>query len=180
MLRTAVLLEPIIGPGDVLEPMDPSATHPSDWPSATPDQFQTTAPAPALASTPSLLLDRRSRQVVLVVSAGVEPTRALVVTNLAAAFAEAGEQALIVTTADLRDRDRSQDTLVVAPVGIEPSVSAISEATRPTGVAGVRSLAFSSVIAGPGQLAHAFGGGAGRGPAGGRRRHRGRPPPGRP
>jgi Mrp family chromosome partitioning ATPase len=98
--------------------------------------------------------DRRLRQVVLVVSPGVEPTRALVVTNLAAAFAEAGEQALIVTTADLRDRDRNEDTLVVAPVGVgAPTAAVVAESTRPTGMAGVRSLAFSSLIEGPGQLA---------------------------
>jgi Mrp family chromosome partitioning ATPase len=151
MLRTAVLLEPIIGPGDHPDAVTSSA--PSTSEAASPFTIPEPDDVPAVTSGPPILLDRRSRQVVLVVSAGVEPTRALVVTNLAAAFAEAGEQALIVTTADLRERDRGQDTLVVAPVGSDPSASTISEASRPTGVAGVRSLAFSTVIEGPGQLA---------------------------
>ncbi len=151
MLRTAVLLEPIIGPGAALAPGATSGASSTDSSSAQravgPDGSTVAAsesPAPP---------DRRSRQVVLVVSAGVEPTRALVVTNLAAAFAEAGEQALIVTTADLRERDRLQDTLVVAPVGADPSGATVASSTRPTEVAGVRSLALSSLIEGPGQLA---------------------------
>jgi Mrp family chromosome partitioning ATPase len=154
MLRAAVLLEPVLGPNAVIDPVGSSVSHPTD--ASFPPEDHEDAPAvyvPVTPSAPPALLDRRSRQVVLVVSAGVEPTRALVVTNLAAAFAEAGEQALIVTTADLRDRDRTPDTLAVAPVGMDPTAAAVSEATRPTGVAGVRSLAFSSVIEGPGQLA---------------------------
>jgi Mrp family chromosome partitioning ATPase len=152
MLRTAVLLEPIFRPGDGMDHADTSGSDPS---APTPDANDLAAGARAIAPVPppGLVLERRARQVVLVVSAGVEPTRALVVTNLAAAFAEAGEQALIVTTADLRERDRVQDTLVVAPVGTDPTAASITEATRPTGIAGVRSLAFSSVIEGPGQLA---------------------------
>jgi Mrp family chromosome partitioning ATPase len=152
MLRTAVLLEPIFRPSDVVDHADSSF---SDSAAPTADANEVSAGARAVAPVPpaGLVLERRARQVVLVVSAGIEPTRALVVTNLAAAFAEAGEQALIVTTADLRERDRLQDTLVVSPVGMEPTAASVGEATRPTGIAGVRSLAFSSVIDGPGQLA---------------------------
>jgi Mrp family chromosome partitioning ATPase len=144
MLRTAVLLEPIFGPGRTADPAAPAgASGSADSGAGTPGHITPASGAP----------DRRFRKVVLVVSPGIEPTRALVVTNLAAAFAEAGEQALIVTTADLRERDRLDDTLVVASVGGGPTAAVVAEATRPTGVAGVRSLAFSSLIEGPGQLA---------------------------
>jgi hypothetical protein len=43
--------------------------------------------------------------------------------------------------------------LVVSPVGVEPSEATVAALTRPTEAAGVRSLALSSVIGGPGQLA---------------------------
>jgi Mrp family chromosome partitioning ATPase/capsular polysaccharide biosynthesis protein len=42
------------------------------------------------------------RQVIMVVSTGFERTRSEVVANLAAAYAEAGERALVVTTTDVR------------------------------------------------------------------------------
>jgi Mrp family chromosome partitioning ATPase/capsular polysaccharide biosynthesis protein len=45
------------------------------------------------------------RQVVMVVSPGFEPTRSEVVANLAAAYAEAGQRALVVTTTDVRSRN---------------------------------------------------------------------------
>jgi Mrp family chromosome partitioning ATPase len=144
MLRAAVLLEPIIGPGKSGGAATPASSR---------DTSSTEEGTPGRVTPDAGSPDRRLRKVVLVVSAGVEPTRALVVTNLAAAFAEAGEQALIVTTADLRERDPSQDTLVVTPVGAEPTTATVAESTRPTGVAGVRTLAMSSVIEGPGQLA---------------------------
>jgi len=149
MLRTAVLLEPIITPGA------PPARSPGlSSPGSTSTAASAGSDGPAsVASGTQPVPDRRSRQVVLVVSAGVEPTRALVVTNLAAAFAEAGEQALIVTTADLRERDRLPDTLVVAPVGGDPSGATVASSARPTEVPGVRSLALSSLIEGPGHLA---------------------------
>jgi Mrp family chromosome partitioning ATPase len=147
MLRTAVLLEPIVGPALTIGLERPSADLAS--PDADRDGAGPSARTPGSPGAP----DRRSRQVILVVSPGVEPTRALVVTNLAAAFAEAGESALIVTTADLRDRDRLDDTLVVAPVGGELSETTVAASTRPTEAPGVRSLALSSVIGGPGLLA---------------------------
>ncbi len=147
MLRTAVLLEPIVGPAVTTGPDRPSADP------ASPDADRDGAGPPAQTPGSPGAPDRRSRQVILVVSPGVEPTRALVVTNLAAAFAEAGESALIVTTADLRDRNRLEDTLVVAPVGGELTETTVAASTRPTEAPGVRSLALSSVIGGPGLLA---------------------------
>jgi len=95
----------------------------------------------------------RARKVILVVSAGAEPSRALVVTNLAAAFAEAGEEALVVTTVDLRHRELLQETQVMASVGTDFSPPTVAAATRPTDIPGVRSLALSRLIDGPGQLA---------------------------
>ena len=175
MLRTAVLLEPIIGPREA-----PSRA-PHRAPSTDPSPSEPVAGVGDLGAPiiPPPLLDRRSRQVLLVVSPGVEPTRALVVTNLAAAFAEAGQQALIVTTADLRESDRAQDTLVVTPVGADPSPDA---SPRPPGRPGWPvSAAWPSVAssAGPGSWPRARGLFSGR-PAGGRRRHRRCPSAGRP
>src|SRR5208282_3836365 len=95
---------------------------------------------------------RPPRDVILVVSAGAEPTRALVVTNLAAAFAEAGQQAIVVTTADLRQPDRLYDTMVMGPVDSDMSPQTVAESTRPTEVPGVRSLALGRLLEGPGQL----------------------------
>jgi capsular polysaccharide biosynthesis protein/Mrp family chromosome partitioning ATPase len=46
--------------------------------------------------------DGERRQVIMVVSTGFEPTRSEVVANLAAAYAEAGQRALVVTTTDVR------------------------------------------------------------------------------
>jgi Mrp family chromosome partitioning ATPase len=98
--------------------------------------------------------DHGLRDVILVVSAGAEPTRALVVTNLAAAFAEAGQQALVITTADLRQLDRQADTMVMASsVDLDMSPATVAGATRATEIPGVRSLALGRLLDGPGQLA---------------------------
>ena len=55
------------------------------------------------------------RQVVLVVSPSLEPTVSEVVTNLAAAYAEAGQTALVVTTNDLRSKVGPQSSWTSAP-----------------------------------------------------------------
>jgi Mrp family chromosome partitioning ATPase len=55
------------------------------------------------------------RQVVLVVSPSLEPTAPEVVANLAAAYAEAGQTALVVTTNDLRSRGSGPTSWTQAP-----------------------------------------------------------------
>ena len=74
------------------------------------------------------------------------------VTNLAAAFAEAGDKALVITTSDLRQRDQVPDTMVLASVDAELTLDVVEAATRLTEIPGIRSLALSRLIEGPGQL----------------------------
>ena len=55
-----------------------------------------------------------ARQVIMVVSAGTEATRPLVVTNLAATFADGGQRVLVMSTHDLHASNR------VSPPGQDP------------------------------------------------------------
>jgi Mrp family chromosome partitioning ATPase len=143
MLQTAVRFEGIVVPGPA--PSDPSSA--SSGPAAGPSPVTSHQNPPMTAAAVS------ARDVILVVSPGIEPSRGLVVTNLAAAFVEAGQQALVVTTADLRQRNNLGDTLVVPTIDAEPTPEVVAAATRPTDVPGVRSLALSRLLTGPGQLA---------------------------
>jgi Mrp family chromosome partitioning ATPase len=92
-----------------------------------------------------------SRQVVLVVSPGVEPTRGLVVANLAAVYAEAGARALVLNIGNLDWRRR-----LPAPGatwregGIEPED--LLPLSTPSPVEGVSRLRFDQVLESRGQV----------------------------
>ncbi|HVM68022.1 MAG TPA: hypothetical protein VMU14_24305, partial [Acidimicrobiales bacterium] len=91
------------------------------------------------------------RQVILVVSAGKEPTRASVVANLAAVYAEAGSQALVINVGDLgwhRRHDPSLPHLNGAPVVADD----LMPRTTPSLVDGVSRLRLDRVLESRGQI----------------------------
>lgn len=96
---------------------------------------------------------RNGQPVTLIVSPADEPTRSLVVANLAAAYAEAGLRTHLVTTEDLRSQDGS-----VPPAGLfqQPARLGVEEVeaySTPTQIPGVRRLGMGWLLDGPGQLA---------------------------
>jgi Mrp family chromosome partitioning ATPase len=92
-----------------------------------------------------------ARQVIMVVSAGTEATRPLVVTNLAATFADGGQRVLVMSTHDLHASNR------VSPPGQDPMAPIAPEvleaALRPSPLANVSSVPLIPFIANSGQLA---------------------------
>ena len=91
------------------------------------------------------------RQVIMVVSAGTEATRPLVVTNLAATFADGGQRVLVMSTHDLHASNR------VSPPGQDPTAPIAPEvlqaALRPSPLANVSSVPLIPFVANSGQLA---------------------------
>jgi len=95
---------------------------------------------------------RSRRQVILVVSPGTENTRSTVVANLAAVYAEAGAQALVVSMGDLR-WGRASTTPVSASEGekdIDPED--LVPLSTPSAVDGVARLQFDQLLASRGQV----------------------------
>ncbi len=92
-----------------------------------------------------------ARQVIMVVSAGTEATRPLVVTNLAATFADGGQRVLVMSTHDLHASNR------VSPRGEDPTAPIAPEvleaALRPSPLANVSSVPLIPFVANSGQLA---------------------------
>lgn len=99
--------------------------------------------------------ERPRRRVVLVTSPTDEPTRSLVVANLAAVLAESGQRVLVATTGGLRTRLEMDDRpgLPVSPLGPDPSPEAIVANARPSQLPGVSSLALGRIIDNPSKLA---------------------------
>ena len=91
------------------------------------------------------------RQVIMVVSAGTEATRPLVVTNLAATFADGGQRVIVMSTHDLHASNR------VSPPGQDPTAPIAPEvleaALRPSPLANVSSVPLIPFVANSGQLA---------------------------
>ena len=91
------------------------------------------------------------RQVIMVVSAGTEATRPLVVTNLAATFADGGQRVLVMSTHDLHASNR------VSPRGQDPTApiapEVLESALRPSPLANVSSVPLIPFVANSGQLA---------------------------
>ena len=87
-------------------PADPFAS--AAWQIAPKDAYQ--APDPA------------SRRIVMVASAGDEQTRAIVAANLAAIYSEAGQQVIVISTADIESRRSAVEAPlpVTGPADIEP------------------------------------------------------------
>ena len=92
-----------------------------------------------------------ARQVIMVVSAGTEATRPLVVTNLAATFADGGQRVLVMSTHDLHASNR------VSPPGQDPMApiapEVLERALRPSALANVSSVPLIPFVANSGQLA---------------------------
>lgn len=92
-----------------------------------------------------------ARQVIMVASAGTEATRPLVVTNLAATFADSGQRVLVMSTHDLHASNR------MSPPGEDPTASIapeVLEATlRPSALANVSSVPLIQFVANSGLLA---------------------------
>jgi len=92
-----------------------------------------------------------TRQVVLVVSPGVEPTRSAVVANLAAVFAEAGASALVVSIGNLDWRRNGNGSAVVAR-GEDVTPSDLAPLAEPSAVQGVSRLRFERLLESRGQV----------------------------
>jgi len=92
------------------------------------------------------------RQVILVVSPGAESMRSVVVANLAAVYAEAGSQALVVTLGNLQWGRAS--TSVGPPLDPEGEFDPedLAPLSTPSAVEGVSRLQFDQVLASRGQV----------------------------
>jgi len=106
------------------------------------------APAPGRTEPPA-----RRQPMLLVVAPAAEPTRALVIANLAATYTESGLSVYIVTCEDLRSHGGS-----IPPAGLfEPPSGITAEEvlahSNPTQITGVRRLGLGNLLDGPGQLA---------------------------
>jgi Mrp family chromosome partitioning ATPase len=92
-----------------------------------------------------------ARQVIMVVSAGTEATRPLVVTNLAATFADGGQRVLVMSTHDLHASNRASPPGQDPMAPIAPEV--LDSALRPSALANVSSVPLIPFVANSGQLA---------------------------
>ena len=92
------------------------------------------------------------RRVIMTVSANGETTRASVIANLAATFAQAGERALVVTVGNLSWNPAGAVRTPPA-IGEDLSPKDIVPLSSPTMLAGVRRLAFDRVLSSMGQVA---------------------------
>ncbi len=90
-----------------------------------------------------------SRQVVLVVSPGTEDTRAIVAANLGAAFGEAGQRVIVISTADIDSGHRGARAL-----GAPPHVGSAELQTelQPSRVPNVARLSLRPFVGNSGQL----------------------------
>ena len=91
------------------------------------------------------------RQVVLVVSPGVEPTRSAVVANLAAVFAESGAHALVVSIGNLEWRRNGGGSSTMSH-GEEIAPSDLVPLSEPSAVEGVSRLRFERILESRGQV----------------------------
>jgi len=104
MLRISINFEELAD----LTPPDPFAGAAASW-QLTPKEAYT-PPAP------------NSRRVVMVASAGDEQTRAVVAANLAATYSDAGQQVIVISTADIQVRrmEGEEPLLVSGPTDLLP------------------------------------------------------------
>jgi Mrp family chromosome partitioning ATPase/capsular polysaccharide biosynthesis protein len=102
-----------------------------------------------------LVARRPGRFAILVTSPTDEPSRSLVVVNLAAVFAEAGERVLVATTGGMRTMiEGSQGPLLSdEPLGDQPDAATLVANARPSQLRGVSSLALGQIFSTPSRLA---------------------------
>ena len=91
------------------------------------------------------------RQVILVVSPGVEPTRSAVVANLAAVFGETGASALVVSVGNLDWRRNGNGSPATAH-GDEITPTDLVPFAEPSAVQGVSRLRFEHLLESRGQI----------------------------
>jgi Mrp family chromosome partitioning ATPase len=98
---------------------------------------------------------RRKRFAILVTSAADEPTRSLVVVNLAAVFAEAGDRVLVATTGGMRTRFDGNGHVPATwdSAYADMNASDLVANARPSQIPGVSSLALGQLFPNPSRLA---------------------------
>lgn len=120
---------------------------------ATTTTAQMGLPVPTLPGG-ELVTPRRKRFAILVTSPGDELTRSLVVVNLAAVFAEAGDRVLVATTGGMRTSfggNGLPPTWEDSQAGV--SASDLVANARPSQIPGVSSLALGQLFPNPSRLA---------------------------
>jgi Mrp family chromosome partitioning ATPase len=119
-----------------------------------------TARLPVVVNAPGLASPRRSRFSILITSPDDEPTRSLVVVNLAAVFAEAGDRVLVATTSGMRTEFEGNGRgpqMWQGETGSTNPSDLVANA-RPSQIPGVSSLALGQVFSNPSRLASSVGG----------------------
>ncbi len=113
------------------------------------DAFADLGPWAAPVKEPYRVPDPGSRKVVLVVSPGTEDTRAVVAANLGAAYGEAGQRVIVISTADIDSGHRGARAL-----GPPPHVDAadLQAELQPSRVANVARLSLRPFVGNSGQL----------------------------
>jgi capsular polysaccharide biosynthesis protein len=142
------------GPGAAAaDPPPPPDPGPSGEPASGAPTSEMRLPVATRPGT--LVTPRRSRFSILVTSPTDEPTRSLVVVNLAAVFAEAGDRVLVATTGGMRTEvegngkgPRSWE----AP-DEEMDASELVANARPSQIPGVSSLALGQLFTNPSRFA---------------------------
>lgn len=89
-----------------------------------------------------------TRKVVLVLSPGDEPSRSVLVANLAATYAEAGERAVVINAGDIESGLQRGP----APEVEEPTLERLGAELRPTALPSVSTLSLRPFIANSSQL----------------------------
>ena len=110
---------------------------------------------PVAVMPPQIAVPRRSRFSILVTSPNDEPTRSLVVVNLAAVFAEAGDRVLVATTGGMRTEfeGNGRGPHAWTPEMEDADASDLIANARPSQIPGVSSLALRNVFSSPSRLA---------------------------
>ena len=110
---------------------------------------------PVAVKTAAHAKPHRSRFSILVASPNDEPSRSLVVVNLAAVFAEAGDRVLVATTGNLRTEfeGNGRGPHLWEPDFGEPDASELVSLARPSQIPGVSSLALGQIFSNPSRLA---------------------------
>ena len=141
----------------------PSARAPAAAPSSTMSApadagaaptAQTTLPVP-VGPGGGLAVPHRARFAIMVTSPTDEPTRSLVVVNLAAVFAEAGDRVLVATTGGMRTTIDGNGKFPPMWEGAhtEVSTSDLVANARPSQIPGVSSIALGQLFPNPSRLA---------------------------
>ena len=110
---------------------------------------------PVATRAGTLVARRRSRFSILVTSPTDEPTRSLVVVNLAAVFAEAGDRVLVATTGGMRTEVEGNGKGPKAWEAPDEDMDAseLVANARPSQIPGVSSLALGQVFSNPSRFA---------------------------